>query len=339
MRTVITIITLAFLILGYGCSPTDTVINSFDDRWTIASTTPRGLAFVSMPSGSTSSEFVWGDFPNSFSKLTVFRDRLYALNDWQTYILVFDASGRTVVDTLTTTLYEYPNDIAFANATSAYVVMKRYNVMLVMDLLTGFAPRTIELPGIATSVACMGNQICAVIPSKDVAVLIDTRTNDITKTIPTAASPLYVSADPANENFVIVCMGNGKLNSLAATNPMMQFLKPESGSIIATVDISGRATNAAAQRPRGLVVTANEEAFVPVQNGLVRVSTRTRSKSSVVQFESYDGIFANPARAELMMVRYVPEGSVIDIFDEFAETLKLSITRPDSVRALSGMAQ
>ena len=121
-------------LLSFGCSPTDTVINSFDETWTLATTSQRGLAFVSMPSGTQSSEFVWGDFPNSFSNITVFRDRMYALNDWQTYILVLDATTTTVVDTLFTTLYEYPNDIAFANATTAYVAMKRYNVLLVMDL-------------------------------------------------------------------------------------------------------------------------------------------------------------------------------------------------------------
>lgn len=339
MRPLLTMFAAGIILLGAGCSPTDTIINSFDDTWTIASTSQRGIAFVSMPAGTQSSEFVWGDFPNSFSKLTVFRDRMYALNDWQSMILVFDATTREVVDTLRTTLFEYPNDIAFANATTAYVVMKRFNVMLVMDLLTGFTPRTIELPGIATSVAAMGNQVCAVIPSKNVAVLVDTRTNEITATIPTGSSPFYVAADPANENFVLVCLGEGKLSPATPTNPSMQFLRPETQTIIASVDISGRATNAALQRPRGLLVTVNEEAFVPVQNGLIRVSTRTRSKASIAQFEAYDGIFSNPARAELMTVRYTPEGSIIDVFDEFAENLKRTITRPDSVRSVVGVAK
>jgi len=326
-------------LLSFGCSPTDTVINSFDETWTLATTSQRGLAFVSMPSGTQSSEFVWGDFPNSFSNITVFRDRMYALNDWQTYILVLDATTTTVVDTLFTTLYEYPNDIAFANATTAYVAMKRYNVLLVMDLTTGFSPRVIELPGKATSVACFGNQVCAVIPEKNTAVLIDTRTNEITKSLQTAASPFYVGADAANENFVVVCLGDGKINASAPSNPIMQFVRPATASIIASVDISGRATNASMQRPRGLLVTANEEAFVPVQNGLIRVSTRTRSKASIVQFESYDGIYANPARAELMTVRHSPEGSTIDVFDEFAENIKYTFVRPDSVRAVAGVAK
>ena len=327
------------VVLSFGCSPTDTVINSFDETWTLATTSQKGLAFVSMPSGTQSSEFVWGDFPNSFSNITVFRDRMYALNDWQTFILVFDATTTTVVDTLFTTLYEYPNDIAFANATTAYVAMKRYNVLLVMDLTTGFSPRVIELPGKATSVACFGNQVCAVIPEKNTAVLIDTRTNEITKSLQTAASPFYVGADAANENFVVVCLGDGKINASAPSNPIMQFLRPATASIIASVDISGRATNASIQRPRGLLVTANEEAFVPVQNGLIRVSTRTRSKASIVQFESYDGIYANPARAELMTVRHSPEGSTIDVFDEFAENIKYTFVRPDSVRAVAGVAK
>lgn len=326
-------------LLSFGCSPTDTVINSFDETWTLATTSQKGLAFVSMPSGTQSSEFVWGDFPNSFSNITVFRDRMYALNDWQTFILVFDATTTTVVDTLFTTLYEYPNDIAFANATTAYVAMKRYNVLLVMDLTTGFSPRVIELPGKATSVACFGNQVCAVIPEKNTAVLIDTRTNEITKSLQTAASPFYVGADAANENFVVVCLGDGKINASAPSNPIMQFVRPETASIIASVDISGRATNASIQRPRGLLVTANEEAFVPVQNGLIRVSTRTRSKASIVQLESYDGIYANPARAELMTVRHSPEGSTIDVFDEFAENIKYTFVRPDSVRAVAGVAK
>jgi hypothetical protein len=252
---------------------------------------------------------------------------------------VLDATTTTVVDTLFTTLYEYPNDIAFANATTAYVAMKRYNVLLVMDLTTGFSPRVIELPGKATSVACFGNQVCAVIPEKNTAVLIDTRTNEITKSLQTAASPFYVGADAANENFVVVCLGDGKINASAPSNPIMQFVRPEAASIIASVDISGRATNASMQRPRGLLVTANEEAFVPVQNGLIRVSTRTRSKASIVQFESYDGIYANPARAELMTVRHSPEGSTIDVFDEFAENIKYTFVRPDSVRAVAGVAK
>ena len=326
-------------LLSFGCSPTDTVINSFDETWTLATTSQKGLAFVSMPSGTQSSEFVWGDFPNSFSNITVFRDRMYALNDWQTFILVFDATTTTVVDTLFTTLYEYPNDIAFANATTAYVAMKRYNVLLVMDLTTGFSPRVIELPGKATSVACFGNQVCAVIPEKNTAVLIDTRTNEITKSLQTAASPFYVGADAANENFVVVCLGDGKINASAPSNPIMQFVRPQTASIIASIDISGRATNASIQRPRGLLVTANEEAFVPVQNGLIRVSTRTRSKASIVQLESYDGIYANPARAELMTVRHSPEGSTIDVFDEFAENIKYTFVRPDSVRAVAGVAK
>ena len=326
-------------LLSFGCSPTDTVINSFDETWTLATTSQKGLAFVSMPSGTQSSEFVWGDFPNSFSKITVFRDRMYALNDWQTYILVFDATTTTVVDTLFTTLYEYPNDIAFANATTAYVAMKRYNVLLVMDLTTGFSPRVIELPGKATSVACFGNQVCAVIPEKNTAVLIDTRTNEITKSLQTAASPFYVGADAANENFVVVCLGDGKINASVPSNPIMQFVRPQTASLIASIDISGRATNASIQRPRGLLVTANEEAFVPVQNGLIRVSTRTRSKASIVQLESYDGIYANPARAELMTVRHSPEGSTIDVFDEFAENIKYTFVRPDSVRSVAGVAK
>jgi hypothetical protein len=252
---------------------------------------------------------------------------------------VLDATTTTVVDTLFTTLYEYPNDIAFANATTAYVAMKRYNVLLVMDLTTGFSPRVIELPGKATSVACFGNQVCAVIPEKNTAVLIDTRTNEITKSLQTAASPFYVGADAANENFVVVCLGDGKINASAPSNPIMQFVRPQTASIIASVDISGRATNASIQRPRGLLVTANEEAFVPVQNGLIRVSTRTRSKASIVQLESYDGIYANPARAELMTVRHSPEGSTIDVFDEFAENIKYTFMRPDSVRAVAGVAK
>jgi hypothetical protein len=339
MRHLILSSLFGITLLSFGCSPTDTVINSFDETWTLATTSQRGLAFVSMPSGTQSSEFVWGDFPNSFSNITVFRDRMYALNDWQTYILVLDATTTTVVDTLFTTLYEYPNDIAFANATTAYVAMKRYNVLLVMDLTTGFSPRVIELPGKATSVACFGNQVCAVIPEKNTAVLIDTRTNEITKSLQTAASPFYVGADAANENFVVVCLGDGKINASAPSNPIMQFVRPEAASIIASVDISGRATNASMQRPRGLLVTANEEAFVPVQNGLIRVSTRTRSKASIVQFESYDGIYANPARAELMTVRHSPEGSTIDVFDEFAENIKYTFVRPDSVRAVAGVAK
>jgi len=131
-----------------------------------------------------------------------------------------------------------------------------------------------------------------------------------------------------------VCLGSGKIDADASTVPLLEFLSATTRQILKSMDVSGRATNASAQMPRGLVVTSGEFAFVPVQNGLVRVNTRQRNRTIVMQQESYDGIVYNPARAEILLTRSREGASTCEIIDEFGEVIRSSVTRPDSVRTV-----
>jgi hypothetical protein len=40
-----------------------------------------------------------------------------------------------------------------------------------------------------------------------------------------------------------------------------------------------------------------------------------------------------------MTVRHTSAGSTIDVFDEFVENIKYTFARPDSVRAVAGVAK
>lgn len=341
MNRILPLIVVSLVVL-VSCTPDEPTINSFNDEWRLVVTESGGVSTVVMPSGNTGVSNVWSgpsgvSFPVTF--IATFRSELYLLHATMPWIIVLESQNLVALDTIDLGTSGIAADIAFANATTAYVSLPKSTSIGIVDLTVNQLVRTIDAGGTSSGIAAIGNQVCAALTDKNEVVVIDTRTNVIEARRPVGTAPVYVEADGLNQVFCIVSLGAGKLDAELHTPPTISFMTAKNSTIVKTLEISGRPTNAALQYPRGLVVNASEYAFIPVQNGLVTVNTRTRTKASVVQFQSYDAITYNLARAEIVAQRRSDGNSVIEVMDEFGESVRTSISRADSTTSLCGIGR
>jgi len=336
------IVLAATIALGMtGCSDEVPVINSFDDSYRYVVAGHSGLMAINMPDGTVSNPTVWVPATDDLYPVTQireFRDELYVLTRGGE-IIILDRNSLGILDTIDLTQYGPPADIAFGNATTAYVSLTNAGQVGIIDLTINSIVRTIDVGGSPVGIAAVGNQICVAIQDRDTAVIIDTRTNDVEAqvAIPTAA-PSYVVGDAANNVFCVVALGAGKLegDDRQKTTPTMTFIDIITRQAVRTVDLTNRAQEGPDQLPQGAVVNASEYAFVPTQTALLSVSLRSKNRAFAAQFDPFGRIYYHGSRAEVVVLS--PDGRSVSVFDEFAETKKRSAVLPDSIVAIVGIA-
>lgn len=335
---------ILFLVLTAlsSCTPSNPVINSFDDKWRFVVADARGLSSYSMPTGELLNPSVWRNessadlFPISVVK--PFLDQLFALAVQQPWIVVLDKKTLAILDTVDLGTYGPVVDIAFANASTAYVTFAASANVGIVDLTTYVLASTIPLPDVAAGIAVAGNQLCAALPKLNQAVVLDSRTNSIeaTLSIPTQA-PYFVGADGLVGVFVVVALGAGKLPSdeQPPTTPTMTFIEIADRSILKTIDLTARASEGPQQIVKSLAVNASGFSFTPVQTGLLRAPNAQRNRAAAVQFVNYGFAAYDAARAELICV--YPDGKSIDVLSEYGDMRKNSVILPDSISAVVGI--
>jgi len=337
------LIVMGVSIIAASCSPQEPLINSFVDEWRLLATSgSKNLTSTVIPTGQEVSinpnDVDFGADPT----MTRFRNNVYFTSNSRSWIIVYDAERLVYSDTIFTyNELDGTSDICFANATTAYAASPKSQCVGVIDLTTGTVARIIKTPGKPQQIACLGNQICVTLPDSNAAIIIDSRSNEIVHTMQIGDRPWYVREDAVANVFCIVTLGLGKLDAQESpTTPTISFLSPASREILKTLDLTVKVTEGPRQYPRGLAITSSQFALVPVQAGLLRVSTRTRSRVSAVQTDSFDIVTYNDARAEVICQRKA-NGSAAEVvvFDEDASIKKFSLVRTSRASSLLGVAR
>jgi DNA-binding beta-propeller fold protein YncE len=285
-----------------SCSPDTPLINSFQDSYRIVVAGPTGLQTYAMPAGTLIDAEKWSPATKDLypvHAIKEFRSSLYLVCR-APMIVLLDRETLAATDTIDLSAYGSPSDIAFANATTAYVAVAGLNQIVVVDLTVPAPVQVIDVGGIPVSITAIGNQICVALQNTAEAVIIDSRTNAVEKriTLPTAA-PTFVEGDGSNSMFCVVCLGAGKLpdDERDPTTPTLTFIDARTRNAVATIDLTNRSNEGPSQIPKGIIVNASEYAFVPVQTALLSMSTRSRNRAVAAQFDPYGGIAYNAARA------------------------------------------
>lgn len=331
---------VATILLGIGCSPEEPIINTFVDEWRLVAA--RGQTEITstvVPNGESSSINPSGVDLGSSPSMIQFRNSIYIFTPNRPWIIVYDVEKLIYTDTIFTFgQLDGVTDMCFANATTAYAVSPLNNCIGIIDLTASKVAAVITMPGSPQQIACLGNQIVATIPDSNSVVVIDSRTNGIEDRIQVGQRPWYVREDAVANVFCIVSLGQGKVDQLDPTTPTISFLSPTTREILKTLDLTVKASEGPKQLPRGLAVSATQNAFVPVQSGLLRVSTRTRSRVSSVQSDSFDVISYNDARAELICQRATGGGTPqVIVFNEDASEKKHTLTAKFRATSLLGV--
>lgn len=332
-----TTLTLLFVT---GCAPDEPLINSFVDEWRLISTSgSKDLTVRVVPSGAATSvnpnDVDFGTTPS----MVQFRSNIYIYSESRPWIVVYDAEKLVYVDTIFTfQVLDGIADLCFANATTAYATSPKNECIGVIDLTASTVASIIKTPGAPRQIACLGNQMLATIPDSNAAIILDTRTNTIEDRLEMTTRPWYVREDAVANVFCVVSLGSGKVDNTEQTTPTISFVSPSTRQVLKTLDLTIKVSDGPRQFPRGLVVSATQNAFVPVQSGLLRVNTRTRSRVSSAQTDSFDIVAYNEARAEIICQRASGgETPQVVVFDENGTEKKYTLTLPNRASALLGI--
>lgn len=326
--------------ISSSCSPEEPLITSYQGNWRLLVSGPSGLYTIAMPEG-TIQQPVWQSAePELFPvrRIVEFRNELYLLRATNE-IVVLDRSTLAVIDTIQLGSNGYAEDIAFANATTAYVSLPQLGAVGVVDLTVNQLVFTIDVGGETAGIAAVGNQICVVLPLRQEAKIIDSRTNTVQATIslPTE-SPTMVQGDGASGVFCIVALGGGKLagSSAPLTTPTLTSVDIASRSILSTIPLTSRESEGPQQLPTGFAVNSSGFCYTAVQNGLLQAATRNPRRAAAIQFDGFTGCWYDASRAFILCTR--ESGTVVEVYDEFAENMKHTVNIPDSANCLVGLA-
>jgi len=322
-----------------ACSPEEPVINSFEDRWRILSAEDAGLGTYTMPGGNRVAGQAWrndASTPLHVTRFRTFRDELFILRADTPEIVVLANDTLRERARIDCRAWGAAQDIAFANATTAYATHPSSNVVSIIDLTTYSIVRTIRVDSLPNGIAAAGNQIGVACSGSGTVAIIDSRSNAVETTVTVGHSPFFIESDATGEQFVVVSLGDGHLNDNTRTVPTLSLVNLIRRTVTSTVDLTARASEGPQQNASGLVVTASDYAYVPVQNGLLQINTRGRSRAGAVQFEDYRSIYYNPNRAELLCVKQ--DRRTVDVYDEYAENRKTTMTATIDIQTLLGIA-
>jgi YVTN family beta-propeller protein len=329
-------------VLLQSCTPEEPFIDSFSDSWRliVADDSP-GMRLAMMPIGTISNDQFYSSATGSpltdtITSVLAYRDQLFLLHSSSTGIDVVHRDSLKLVATINVAPLAAAHDFAFANATTAYSTHPNDSVVAVIDLTTFAVVRTIPCGTRPLGIAVTGNQVFVADQVTNQVHVIDTRTNLVTASLPSVIAPTFVEADPANDQVLVVGLGAGKLDDAPKTTPQAVFIQGATKTVSAAIDLTARSADGPTQVPVGLAITLTENAFVPVSNALLRISTRTKNRAVAAQFTSLSSIAYNPLRAEVLLVG--ADRRTVETWDEFVTERRGRVTLSAPVVALRGIA-
>ncbi|MFM8839902.1 MAG: hypothetical protein ACKOFB_02240 [bacterium] len=307
----ISLISSIILLLLSSCAPEENVVTPNQDVWTLFTIPINENAIYSEKvSGSTLSDrkkiF---ESTSTIRKVYVYRDQIYVLNPELYSITILNRSNYAVVNAIDFSQQQKkPISMAFGNATTAYVIFEKDSIVMLYDILNKKTASIIKVGkntvDIMTGNGDRQNQLFVANMESNTISHIDTRTNRVEKEYAVLTAPKFLSNDPTGAKLVFVSEGAGK-SSIGGDRGTsgIGFIDIDKKIMLAQMTISTRDADSAEAIPAGLVVSANEWAFIPFSNGLVRVDTREYKTYTTISRNIYSGIMYNERRKEILALK------------------------------------
>lgn len=332
---------LAVTLLLPSCSPDERVIDSANPSWRIIAATagePTALALITEPANTVSSTDAYNtangkSLTGKVTKIAEYRDLLYLLMPETNTIEVVDVKNFKAVATVSTGQRK-AIDICFANGTTAFLANDDSTVS-VLDITVQRITQEIAVGKKPKAIAAMGNRVGVCNQQSNTISIIDTRSRTVTATIPVKHAPTFIVPDADTTEFVIVSLGEGKIETQDIfTPPYLTTLNAFTASITAEVELEEAGVDPASIIPRGLAVTPAEIAFIPLGSQIIQVDTRNHLFYSYGENGSFDYCFYNFRRQEMVAARTSDATSEVLIMDAGSGKATSRFTLPMTVRAI-----
>lgn len=313
-------ILLAFALLAVltACQPEEITVNQPYNDWKLLAIThePAQLTIIDQPENRILQQDAYAaangtPLPDSVASAVAFRDTLYLFMPQRyTIEVVARFAGYKRVTTLDFSDKKLmPTSIAFPNATTGYIAFSNANAVGVIDITqlpTGDMKKifiaTIPVGGTPVSITALGNKLLTANRDDNTVSVIDSRTNQVVKTLFVHAAPLFIQTDADGNEAVLLSAGAGKFSDDGPqTACQAQFINATSLAVVRSFTVFDRAQDSLGVVPTGLVITRDEYAFIPVQTALIALNTRERQNSMrSLDRKEYHSVFHNPLRNEVI---------------------------------------
>jgi len=305
-----------FVILSIGlilsCSD-DKIIDDTNDNWFVIASTESPypeLLKIEYPSGNVVETNLYEEANGK--KLTSAPEIIYEFGGLL-FLLQPDDYKITVLDKRTyiesavidfSSESKKPLAVAFANATTSYVIFKGDSIVEAVDLTVMKPARTIELPGIASSIAVAVNQIYVACPELNIIQVIDTRDNQLTETIDVPEYPTLVTFTYDGLNAVVVSSGLGKYDSTEEkTEAYVSFIDRGTHTEIARQPLGIGIVDPKEQIPNAVATPSRLYAYIGTQEYFLRFNTRTAGSVARVANGNYSSVIYNAKRDEMILIK------------------------------------
>lgn len=301
-----------------ACQPEEITVNQPYNDWKLLAVTnePVQLTIIDQPENRILQQDAYAaangsPLSDSVSDVVAFRDTLYLLMPQKyTIEIVARFAGYKRVTTLDFSDKKLmPMSIAFPNATTGYIAFSNANAVGVIDitqLATGDMQKifitTIPVGNNPVSITALGNKILTANRDDNTVSIIDSRTNQVVKTLPVHSAPLFIRTDADGSEAVLVSAGAGKFSSDdPKTSCQAQFINATSLDVVRSFTVFDRVQDSLNVLPKGLVISRDEYAFIPVQTALIALNTREKQTSMrSLDRKEYHSVFYNPLRNEVI---------------------------------------
>lgn len=302
MKTKILIIAVLSVIVA-ACSSDDKVIdNSIKQTKYLISVSEPSPVIKLIDGSAILNEDVYNSanqgkiLGGNVTQITEFRNMLYLLMPEIMKIKVIDAVSFVEISELDFSKDNLiPSAICFANATDAYVAHANSDKISLVDIYNMKIVKTITVGKNPSAIAVSGNQLLTCDYGSNSVSIVDTRTNLKISNITVPSKPKYISITPDGLDAVVISIGDGKeANATAAkSNAQVSFIDINGKRLSASLNIGNSAYKAENQIPCGMAISNKYWAFIPTQEALFRINTRTRTIVAFVGKYIYDDIIYN----------------------------------------------
>lgn len=307
-KTVLTLILIAFLL---GCSSKDNVINSS----TVASevlvatgTDSPTVQLVDMADGTVKSNDYYleknGNKLDSYvSRMVKFRDNVFLIQPEAHKILVVDAVTFTRKAVFDLGFLGSPMDIAFPNATDAYVIANSSNSVMIYDLTTLKFATTIQLDGYPSAIGSYGNKVVIALDN-GIVDIIGTNVRSVIGSCTVAPHPRFIGFTSDGSFAAVTSVGAGKTagDDSEKSPAEVGFIDMATLDVTATLDLSVGFLNSTDMIPTGFVVSVSDWAFLTTTESLLRVDLRSKNTVALIINKSYSKPWYDPALGSLTML-------------------------------------
>jgi YVTN family beta-propeller protein len=293
---------ILIFIISVSCSKEEILIdNSILDAAFIIQREENSLEMLDFKNNNlTFTPIELGTYIGKIDLIKKFRGKYYMLGQSGSRILVLENINATSIIEID---FGYANlivkDMCFPNATDCYVVDKITPIVKIIDLTTNQLTNIeIQLPAAGSSIAGIGNQVYVTIPSKDLVVVIDTRTNSIVEQISIAGKPSIVDFSYNGRFAIVVSIGDGKEPPYnQATPAMLTTIDLETRRILKNNILTGREETASKLIPNAMVVT-DKYVYISAINidgdaGGYRISATNYTTTNMIVRNSCNNIIKN----------------------------------------------